>query len=154
MSACTGCGQELREGARFCDGCGQPAPDGPSVETEAVSQPSAEKRLTGNALAVGACAAVAVIAAFLPWEAVGLFSIAGTRGDGTLTLGAGILGLVLLLAAGRRRAFYILELLLSAFVLLVAGFHLKDATASTGIYLTFIAGVAWALCSCGGLFRR
>jgi hypothetical protein len=58
------------------------------------------------------------------------------------------------LAAGKRRPFYLVELLLGAFVVLIGGVHLRDAAASTGIYLTFVAGVVWALTSLVAGLRR
>jgi RNA polymerase subunit RPABC4/transcription elongation factor Spt4 len=146
---CVNCGEslgELSEGS--CPKCGHPIGAARVVPASSAAAPATSaRRWSGGVICVGACAVISIIAAFLPWEAVGPFSIAGTRGDGVLTLGAGVIGLAVLLAAGKRRAFYIVETLLGAFVVLIGAVHLNDATASTGIYLTFLAGIVWALTS-------
>jgi DNA-directed RNA polymerase subunit RPC12/RpoP len=155
---CPACGQTVSTAAAACPHCGHPVASATQWQADGspviAAQEVAARRFPGAAVAIGACAAVSVIGAFLPWEAVGIFSIAGTRGDGVLTLGAGVIGLAVLLAVRMRRAFYTSELMCSAFVILIAGYHVKDATASTGIYVTLVAGIVWALSALVGAFRK
>lgn len=95
---------------------------------------------------------VVVLAAFLPWASFLGFSVSGLSGDGAITLGAGLVGLVVLLATsgaiGRertpRRRSQILLLVLAGLTLLTG---LIDMTglAAIGLYLTLFAGMAWVV---------
>jgi hypothetical protein len=89
-------------------------------------------------------AALAVVAAFLPWASVFGVSVSGIRGDGviTLILGVGGGGLVLANRTGRVTSL-IVEGLLGAFVVIVALYHVNDPFGAIGIYLTLLAGLVW-----------
>lgn len=56
MTGCRSCGRELRDGARFCTGCGEPT--GPAESSSADGQPAAETvtDLTGPPLDTGTAA--------------------------------------------------------------------------------------------------
>jgi RNA polymerase subunit RPABC4/transcription elongation factor Spt4 len=89
---CVNCGQslgELTEG--FCPKCGHQigVPKTPTASAAVPAASASTRKWSGGVICVAACAVISIIAAFLPWEDVGFFSVAGTRGDGVLTLAAG-----------------------------------------------------------------
>jgi hypothetical protein len=89
-------------------------------------------------------AAVTALAAFLPWASFLGYSRSGVSdgGDGIVTLIAALIGLVLL---WQRRLGWIGQLVPAAVTLLVALYDLNEAgnLAAIGLYLTFLAGIAW-----------
>jgi hypothetical protein len=89
-------------------------------------------------------AAVTALAAFLPWASFLGYSRSGVSdgGDGIVTLIAALIGLVLL---WQRRLGWIGQLVPAAVTLLVALYDLSEAgnLAAIGLYLTFLAGIAW-----------
>jgi hypothetical protein len=89
-------------------------------------------------------AALAIVAAFLPWASVFGITASGIKGDGVITLVLGILGAVVILAnRGGRKAFAGSQLILGGLVLVVGIYHANDAFAAIGVYLTLLAGLAW-----------
>lgn len=93
---------------------------------------------------------VVAVAAFLPWVSFFGMSAVGVEGDGVITLGLAVVGLVVLvLTAGvvgkertQGRASQIVLLVLASFVAFV-GFFDMNSFAAIGLYLTMFAGVVW-----------
>jgi hypothetical protein len=102
-------------------------------------------RVTVLVIGIGAAALVAGLAAFMPWYSVGIFSVAGTSGDGQITLGCAVLGLLMFIPFGRRViwAFYPTEIVLAGIVTLVGLYHSSQDYATTGAVLTLLAGAVW-----------
>lgn len=106
---------------------------------------------------IGIAALVVAMGAFLPWVTAFVFSVAGTSGDGRITLVAAILGLLLLLARGTPNLFFPLQSILGCGTAAIGFYHLISiessvptelegvAGAGTGLYLTALAGTVWAL---------
>ena len=102
---------------------------------------------------MAAGAGLAVASAFLPWATFGPFSVAGTNGDGQITL---VLGVVLgALTFGRIKGSTKVPIpgfIAAVLIAVVAGFDiatLDGASAAIGLYGTFAAGVLGAI----GSFR-
>jgi len=104
LTTCPECGHEVSSGATTCVNCGRPL-GGATAEAvpEAVAAASEEAgaaRTWPTALLVGAAAVV--IGSFLPWATVSIFlgsvNVAGTDGDGVLTV---VIGAVLVFVAFR-----------------------------------------------------
>jgi hypothetical protein len=94
--------------------------------------------LAGNqVLRIGAGVGI-VIGAFLPWVQVLGIGVAGTNGDGQITLVLGIVVIVLSLLAKRWAA--ITVAVLGALCALIAFADMTNAAAS-GIYLTLAGGL-------------
>jgi hypothetical protein len=170
---CAKCGASVNEEANFCPECGanpktgvvQPQAAAPVPVPAAASVAPAVKqgsvflfgKVNACALVVGIAAALTVIAAFMAWASVSIFglslSIAGTKGDGKITLVVGILGLILMIPFGSVaiRGFYVCELILGAVTLIVGGFHLGDKAAAEGIFITALAGLVWVIMAVVGV---
>lgn len=106
---------------------------------------------------MGGSAIVVVIAAFLPWASLFGLSVSGINGDGKLTLVLALIGLAALAAsrgigpvAMERRAMHITELVAGALVAVIGLVDLRSISA-IGLYLTLLAGVAWAGAAVVGL---
>lgn len=111
------------------------------------------------------------LAAALPWATVGVISVAGTSGDGAITLLLGLviaaMGLVIGLRNGRAWT-SIVAIVLGALVLLVAGIdtaHISTfssrfdgidlhVSVGPGLWLTLAAGVATVICAVIALVNR
>ena len=99
--------------------------------------------MSGNqVLRIGAGAGI-VIGAFLPWVQVLGIGVAGTNGDGQITLVLGVIVIVLSLLAKRWTA--ITVAVLGALCAVIAFADMTNAAAS-GIYLTLAGGLV-ALCA-------
>jgi hypothetical protein len=94
-----------------------------------------------------------VVGSLMPWESLGIFSVAGTRGDGMITLLLALAGLGLLAARGawRRRWLYAVEIVLASIALLVGAIHLGDQAAAEGILMTTAGALVWLVGSLIGL---
>lgn len=102
--------------------------------------------------ASGIAIVVVALAAFLPWVTVFGFSVAGTEGDGKITLVIAILGAVALaVRTGLLPQLKVPEkvgLIASlVFAVLVALIGLLDmnGAAAIGLYLTLFGGIAWVV---------
>lgn len=99
---------------------------------------------------------ISVVSAFLPWASLGPFSVAGTEGDGqiSLALGAVVVALGLLrLTRGSGKAAAVITAVLGLCILGVGGYqqnNLGDA-ADVGVYGTIAGGV---LTIVGGMISR
>ena len=91
-----------------------------------------------------ASAAVAVVAAFMPWVSVFVLSVTGfDAGDGKLTALCGVIGAGLALRWwSRPRAHGLVQLGLGAVVALI-GLNDLNNYAASGLYLTILAGGVW-----------
>ena len=91
-----------------------------------------------------AAAGVVAIAAFLPWASFLAFSKSGISGDGIITLICAILGVVLI---WRNKLGWLAQLVLALVVVLIGLYDLNQAgnLAASGLYLTFLAGIAWVI---------
>lgn len=99
--------------------------------------------MRGRYLVIGSALVVA-LAAFLPWASFLRFSKTGIDGDGKVTLILAIVGAVL---AWRVWGGWLAQLALAAVVVLIGLYDLNDAgnLAASGLYLTFVAGIAWVV---------
>ena len=123
MSFCTKCGSELKEGAKFCTGCGQPSDTSQTQTTEnnQINQPIINKNVNKmeentnqnnqgvdfksmpkSAIVIAVICGVGIIGTFLPWVTVSFLGysssvsgISGTWGWLTLIGFAGAAGSVL-----------------------------------------------------------
>jgi len=94
-----------------------------------------------------------IIGSFLPWESAFGVSVSGIKGDGVITLILAIIGVILWFvpwpggktSQGSRIAWVLIEAFLGVLVALIAGYHMGDDFAAIGVYLTFLAGVAWVI---------
>lgn len=95
-------------------------------------------------------AGVVAVSAFLPWASFLGFTKYGIEGDGRVTVVIAVIGLALALA---RKLGWIVQLVLSAIVLLLSLADLSDAgsLAAIGLYLTFLGSAAWLI---GSLMMR
>jgi hypothetical protein len=93
---------------------------------------------------------VVAVAAFLPWASVFAFSKSGIEGDGIVTLACAAVGLILI---WRGRLGWIGQLVLAVIVVLIGLYDLNELgnLAAIGLYLTFLAGLAWVI---GALMLR
>ena len=121
LTSCPECGHQISEAATTCPNCGHPvkAPGQPTQpgwykdpsgrqtheaywdgekwtgETrQSTGGPSASPNEPARWVLVGAGALLA-LGSFLPWAQAGIFSLPGTRGDGVLTLIAGVFMLMI-----------------------------------------------------------
>lgn len=148
-----------------------PAPDGPTPP------PARRAALWPGALLVGA-ALLALIGAVLPWAEVravffGQLDVAGTEGDGVITLLLGlVLGALGVLAplAGNPRWLGVVALVTSVVIFAVGAYDLADVTRAAselrtelfgidarpgpGLYLTVVAGVVGLAGGVGVLLTR
>ncbi len=95
---------------------------------------------------------VVVLAAFLPWISILGISAIGIEGDGQITLGAAVIGLVVLAMTtglvgspktpGRVSQ---ISLLVLAVIAALIGIADMNGAAAIGLYLTFLAGIAWVV---------
>lgn len=139
------------------------APPGPATTTEA----AAWEWNAASALVVGG-AVGAFIGAFLPWATVGALSVAGTDGDGVLTLILGIAAGALGVSGIRKgkKGLLIGSLVCAALIAIIAGIDIADinsladgpfgltAKPGGGIILTLVAGIAGAVGSVLALRQR
>ena len=116
--------------------------------------------------------AVILIGALLPWATVstpfGTLSMAGTEGDGVLTLGAAVVAAAVLLFGRGRRGAAIASAVVGVLVTLVGVYDLANvadaaaeasnefarASAGVGLWLTVVGGIALTACSVVGAVRR
>jgi hypothetical protein len=109
-------------------------------------------RLTTPQRISGASMLVVALAAFLPWVSIFGVGASGIQGDGVMTLGFAVAGLVVLaittglFAAARTpgRASQISLLGLAILTALIGLFDMNGA-AAIGLYLTLFAGIAWVV---------
>ena len=107
--------------------------------------------LTRPQLFAAAATAAVGIAAFLPWSSNFGLGVSGMHGQGRITLLCALAGLAVLAYStdviGRRtltrQAYLIFSVPAVAMVLMTALRALEDG-AGLGLYLTLLAGVAWA----------
>jgi hypothetical protein len=112
-----------------------------SRHTERDHPSTKEAGLSGNqVLRIGAGVGI-VIGAFLPWVQVLGIGVAGTNGDGQITLVLGLVVIVLSLLVKRWAA--IAVAILGALCAIIAFADMTNAAAS-GIYLTLAGGLVAA----------
>ena len=89
-------------------------------------------------------AGIVVLSAFLPWVSVLGFSKSGIQGDGVITLVCAGVGLALV---WRGKLGWIGQLAPAVLVILTGLYDLNEAgnLAAIGLYLTFLAGIAWVV---------
>jgi hypothetical protein len=152
MPYCRECGTSIDDGVKFCPECGTPSSDEPLAPAIEASPPA---RVSPTAVAVLVASLVVAMAAFLPWESLFVFSVAGTKGDGVITLVVGAIGAGLAGIFVKRgsRVLFVGELVLAVLALVVAAVHLNDKTAAEGIFVTFVASLVWLVAAIVGLAR-
>lgn len=97
-------------------------------------------------LTVVGASVVVVVGALLPWATLGFISVAGTEGDGviTLILGLATAALALLASVKGSRWPLLVGAVLSVLVVLIAIYDISDvsstASVGSGLWLTLIAG--------------
>jgi hypothetical protein len=103
---------------------------------------SAAARKARNVCVISA--GVVAVAAFLPWASVFGFSKAGIEGDGVVTLVCAVAGLALIWGA---KLGWVGQLIPALLVVLTGLYDLDEAgnLAAIGLYLTFLAGIAWVV---------
>jgi len=89
-------------------------------------------------------AAMAGVGSFLPWASTLGVSISGIKGDGVITLALAAIGGILAAVKRPIRLKFAkgVHATLGVLVAIVAGYHL-GAFAAVGVYMTFLAGLAW-----------
>jgi hypothetical protein len=87
-------------------------------------------------------AAMVVLAAFLPWASLLGYSKTGVDGDGAVTLVIALIGLLLV---WRGWLGWVGQAIAAGLVVAIGIYDLNDVgnLAAIGLYLTFLAGVAW-----------
>ncbi len=152
MAYCRECGASIDEAVKFCPECGTPA----GVQTAALpDEASPPARVSPTAVAVLVASLVVAMAAFLPWESLFIISVAGTKGDGMITLvvgaiGAGLAGIFIKRAS---RVLFVGEWLLAVLALVVGAYHVNDQAAAEGIFVTVVASLVWLLAATRGIAR-
>ncbi len=91
--------------------------------------------IVGGAVAVGS---------FLPWASVLGISVSGIEGDGVVTLVLAVVGVIFTAVMRPKRLRFAkgVHATLGVLVVIVAGYHI-GGFAAIGVYLTFLAGLAW-----------
>ena len=124
-----------------------------SVEPERRRQPPVR-----SAVEIGVTGTAMVLGSFMPWATIGLFSIAGTRGDGALTaiLGLGVVGAAIVWGLLSRKSAPLTALVLCVLgVILTVNVYnnLGGDTIGIGLFVVGIASLLGALVSADAVFR-
>ncbi len=111
LRECPECGHDVSDKAEACPNCGHPVNQELSwLSAEASSVPASENfEAQGALIAVLFGAGAIIVGSFLPWASItsifGTIEIAGTSGDGIITLGAGaVIALAAVVVLGQKRA--------------------------------------------------
>lgn len=148
---------------RWWDGNQWAAQTRPLGSTDAQPRASRASRIAGW-LMVG-FGALVVLAALLPWATLGPFSVAGTEGDGaiTLTLGLLVAGLGIARGVGAKAKFWQVGVpvacLVCGLLVTLVGFYdtvnvSETASAGSGLILTILGGLGLLGAALFGLIRR
>lgn len=159
MIQCSKCGELLPDSKKFCTKCGSP------VSSSVVSQtPEDEKFQITKTMVKGSVGTIAMvmvaIGSVLPWAtaSAGIFSVSkgGLSGDGWITLGLAVLGIVsfMLGTFQKSKAPFIAGLVVSILVLGIAAYdtvNVARLAADAGEGASASVGVGLIVCLIGGI---